>query len=131
MTAKSKWRGHPIVFSDEWQYADTLESVAETWKERPCGHCGSPSTPDGHDGCLGTIPGVMNACCGHGDSADAYVQFENGSRFGGMAAVAFFKGKRNMSKQSRESSRILKCGSVQTAPDGPYTDDNYSTKNLR
>lgn len=30
------------------------------------------------DPCLGELPGVAGACCGHGDPSKAYVSFENG-----------------------------------------------------
>ncbi len=43
-----------------------------------CDHCGLPDTPEGHDACLGTIPGAMNACCGHGDVKCAYIQYQAG-----------------------------------------------------
>ena len=33
---------------------------------RPCVRCGRMPTPEGHDACLGTLPGVEHACCGHG-----------------------------------------------------------------
>ena len=79
MMAKNYLRGHLIEFVDnEWVYCDTKESTADTWKKRPCGHCGLPNTIEGHDGCLGTLPGVMNACCGHGNINDAYIQFDDG-----------------------------------------------------
>lgn len=42
-----------------------------------CGHCGLPRTKEGHDGCIGTLEGVKNACCGHGEEAVAYVQFDH------------------------------------------------------
>jgi len=42
-----------------------------------CGHCGRDATPEGHDGCVGTLIGVMNACCGHGNPEAAYVQFDH------------------------------------------------------
>lgn len=42
-----------------------------------CGLCGKPRTPEGHDACIGTMPGVANACCGHGDTPCAYVQYWN------------------------------------------------------
>ena len=68
-------RGHQIVLAgDVWLYADTGELVSEN-PDRPCGHCGLPNTPEGHDACLGTVPGAINACCGHGVAAAAYVQF--------------------------------------------------------
>lgn len=41
-----------------------------------CDHCWLGPTPEGHDGCLGTLPGpIMNACCGHGNSSQAYIQY--------------------------------------------------------
>ena len=76
MANKEYLRGHQIEFiDDEFVYCDTKESTADTWKERPCGHCGLWNTPEDHDGCLGTLPGLMNACCGHGNINVAYVQF--------------------------------------------------------
>ena len=69
-------RGHQIEkVNDQYVYSDTKEPTAGN--ERDCGHCGLRNTIEGHDGCLGTLPGVMNACCGHGHQ-EAYVQFENG-----------------------------------------------------
>jgi len=48
-----------------------------------CAHCGKDPTPEGHDGCLGTLPHpVMNACCGHGDERMAYIQFFGSSGIG-------------------------------------------------
>lgn len=32
----------------------------------PCVRCGRSPTPEGHDACLGYLPGVESACCGHG-----------------------------------------------------------------
>lgn len=43
-----------------------------------CNRCNRPPTPEGFDACLGRLPGVKNACCGHGDPTCGYVQFENG-----------------------------------------------------
>lgn len=43
-----------------------------------CLHCGLQVTPEGHDGCIGTLGnGVMNACCGHGSIDMAYIQFDH------------------------------------------------------
>ncbi|GAA0581126.1 hypothetical protein GCM10008997_32520 [Halomonas salifodinae] len=54
-----------------------------------CANCGLGPTPEGHDGCLGTLPGdaVMNACCGHGDDRQAYIQYWDGGRIAGPEAV--------------------------------------------
>ncbi len=88
----SHLRGHEIVLvNEEWCFVDTLERSASTWLQRPCGLCGEENTPEGHDVCLGTLPGVMNACCGHGDLRDAYVQFHDGTSIQGQAAITFVK----------------------------------------
>ena len=42
-----------------------------------CLHCGLKRTSEGHDGCIGTLPNVMNACCGHGRTSEAYIQFNH------------------------------------------------------
>ena len=58
-------RGHKVGTSNgrDWLYCDTL---AEFDDSRPCIRCGLMPTKEGHDACLGTIPGVRDACCGHG-----------------------------------------------------------------
>lgn len=82
-----KHRGHLMRFDGvEWKYDDFNTSVSD-WPDRPCGHCGLANTAEGHDGCLGTLPNVMNACCGHGDVADAYVQYSRGMAVYGEEAV--------------------------------------------
>lgn len=77
MKKDSKLRGHPIYFNGEWRYKDNGEPTAENWKHRACGHCEKPNRPDEHDACLGELPGVINACCGHGNERDAYIMFED------------------------------------------------------
>jgi hypothetical protein len=42
-----------------------------------CGLCCCERLPDGCDPCLGKLPGVANACCGHG-IGDGYLIFKNG-----------------------------------------------------
>lgn len=83
------WRGHPIIETDGvWRYVDTGEAVADD-KDRACGLCGKANTPEGYDGCLGELAGVMNACCGHGELSIAYVQFADGRRLGGGLAMGW------------------------------------------
>lgn len=87
MTAKGLLRGHPIVFiNDEWLYKDSRQPTV-WFKDRPCGFCGARNTVDGHDGCLGILPGIMNACCGHGQAKETYVQFLDGISISGESAV--------------------------------------------
>lgn len=75
MTATSKCRGHDIYYkSDDWYYLDSGESVPNN-PDRICAHCKLPNRDDGCDPCIGKLPGVSNACCGHGSATDAYIQF--------------------------------------------------------
>jgi hypothetical protein len=85
----NKYRGHIIYQeNDIWFYKDTKEPVSEN-KNRACGHCDLPNTAEGHDGCLGTLPDVQNACCGHGSITDVYVQFYDYTRISGVEAREF------------------------------------------
>lgn len=72
--SRATHRGHIMTETPQgWVYADTGRLVSE-WPNRPCGHCHLPNRADGHDACLGELPGVTNACCGHGHAASAYIQ---------------------------------------------------------
>jgi hypothetical protein len=42
-----------------------------------CPKCGNRQMKEGYDPCLGKIPGVTKACCGHGND-QPYLHFENG-----------------------------------------------------
>ena len=46
-------------------------------KKEVCGHCNLKRTKEGYDGCIGYLPNVMNACCGHGEKSMAYVQLNH------------------------------------------------------
>lgn len=66
MTTRSWFRGHEVRWIEAekcWVYAD---DGSPTEIERQCKRCGRPPTAEGHDACLGEIPGVTAACCGHG-----------------------------------------------------------------
>lgn len=84
-------RGHPIYFDGEWRYLDNDEPTVDGWKNRDCGKCKKPNRPDGHDACLGVLPNVINACCGHGSIKEAYVQFEDKSIQRGEKALRHFE----------------------------------------
>jgi len=65
-TVTSHTRGHLIYWDEDrkaWFYADDSTSVSN---ERPCAKCNKMPTPEGHDPCLGHIPGAIGVCCGHG-----------------------------------------------------------------
>ena len=87
MIIKLKYRGNKITLkNNNWYYEETKELVSKTHGKMPCGHCGREYTKEGHDGCLGGLIGLMNACCGHGVVNEAYVQFWDGERVGGADA---------------------------------------------
>jgi hypothetical protein len=79
--ARGRSRGHAIVTSDgtTWVYEDDGAPYVDA---RPCAACGlkplgiDPTTNGlgGPDGCLGYLPGVDFACCGHGIPEDEYVK---------------------------------------------------------
>lgn len=72
-------RGHDAVVDDDGilRYCDD-HTPADAEHDRPCAKCGlSASEPGGPDPCLGRLPGVRNACCGHGVQ-EPYIEFENG-----------------------------------------------------
>ena len=77
-----KHRGHPMYQDAKgvWRFSDNGKPVSETWGDRPCGLCGREGTSNYGfpDPCLGMLPGVTNACCGHGNPKEAYMCFESG-----------------------------------------------------
>jgi hypothetical protein len=72
IVAYSYFRGHPVVClagEDCERYADDLTPTVDEAGisvERPCVQCGLLTAPDGPDPCLGLLPDVRAACCGHG-----------------------------------------------------------------
>lgn len=67
--------GYKIEYiNNQWIYSDTKESID---KSRPCKYCGKYPTKEGYDGCLGYLPNVTSACCGH-RIEKPYVVFNNG-----------------------------------------------------
>ena len=45
--------------------------------EPPCPFCGKRAKPNGPDPCLGELPGVESACCGHGQH-QGWIRFDEG-----------------------------------------------------
>ena len=82
--ARSSVGGHPIRWRDgKWVYEDGVPLPGFGGPPlRPCGRCGeampSEEVADSADACLGLLPGVDNACCGHGTRSESYIQFANG-----------------------------------------------------
>lgn len=57
-----------------------------------CPKCGRKETSEGHDPCIANLPGVLNACCGHGNK-EGYIMFENGITIRGNFTVENKNGK--------------------------------------
>ena len=55
---------------------------ATGWQPRACAHCDLPYGESLHDPCLGTLEGVVEACCGHGNESRRYVSYADGRREG-------------------------------------------------
>lgn len=57
-------------------------------KPDPCEKCGHKKEFKGEvDGCLGLLPGVVDACCGHGDRSKSYIHFQDGTVLTGFVEV--------------------------------------------
>jgi len=70
-------RGHEIIVDNElWLYKDNNKPV-KLDPNRKCNKCKKENTLEDHDPCLAGLPGVINACCGHGTD-EGYIQFKNG-----------------------------------------------------
>ncbi len=89
MSATGNLRGHPIYFDDVWRYVDNNEPTVGA--ERSCGICLKATGPSGYDPCIGEVPGAVNACCGHGEDEEAYVQYPDGVRLDGIDAIRVFR----------------------------------------
>ena len=74
----SKMNGNLIYYDEAaeiFRYASDDEPI--NWNNhRPCPKCGKRPLDTSEDACLGHLPGVVQACCGHG--GEGYIEFENG-----------------------------------------------------
>jgi len=78
---KSWLRGHPIIWINEkGVYEDDKSDIPVNDEDtRPCASCGVKyGMGIQADPCLGILPGVDSACCGHGIKENAYIRFING-----------------------------------------------------
>ena len=82
MVLKGQWHGNNIYHNAAlllWCYTED-DCPVEDDPRRSCKHCGVEATIEGHDACLGTLPGVKFACCGHGGNREAYISFIDGRK---------------------------------------------------
>lgn len=62
-----------------WRQFDQLRKAlakARPTSSKPCRLCHRIRCPNGHDPCIANLPGLINACCGHG-VACGYAIFED------------------------------------------------------
>lgn len=77
--AESFFRGHQVYYDFDsriWRFIDNGKPVGSR-KLLPCKKCGCLPSKDGHDTCLGKLPGIKAACCGHG-AKKSYVIWKDG-----------------------------------------------------
>lgn len=73
----SQMRGHFVRWNgSDWRYVDDNSLVTAP---RPCALCRQPCALGEPDPCLGFIPGVRGACCGHG-VMEGYILYHDGRR---------------------------------------------------
>lgn len=83
MVATSHLLGHKIIYKNEkWVYEDGTT----TDKVRSCTLCDKQQTSEGHDRCIQNLPGVGDACCGHG-AHEGYIIFNDGRSIRGYFKV--------------------------------------------
>lgn len=81
-------RGHSIVQqpnSSVWVFEDNLEPC---YHQRACIKCKIMATPFEADPCIGMLPDVKFACCGHGIKGKDYVLMNSGER---MSLAEYYK----------------------------------------
>lgn len=78
---------------------ESLVMMTNGW-DRPCAACNfTCSTKYGPDPCLGWLPNVEHACCGHGDVSQAYVILESDARYDGREAILVMQGLKELKEQ--------------------------------
>lgn len=70
-------------------------------KGSTCTKCGEPHKHNEADPCLGMLPGVMNACCGHGKIGSAYLQFLDGQCIRGQSALIIIEELKKQPEEDR------------------------------
>ena len=85
MSSRAYVRGHEVYYdfkNETYRYSDDDTEVfmvvsGKVSDERDCPYCELPPGDEQCDACLGLLPGVKAACCGHGDRKSSYVIFND------------------------------------------------------
>lgn len=72
--------GRQTETGTQWRYSDGTVCATVGWTPdsfryastvKPCPECSEFPDPTGEDPCLGVLPGITSACCGHGELMEA------------------------------------------------------------
>jgi hypothetical protein len=69
-----------VSMSDAIEIASDLKQAKPTLT-RTCALCKRPRTKSGHDPCIEDLPGVLQACCGHGVTDGYFVLADTDETF--------------------------------------------------
>lgn len=83
-----------------------MGNYLDGYAKATCAHCGINRTNEGHDGCIGFLENVMNACCGHGENKTAYVQFWNKESIRGEKALEYIRANKWYLASEKQPERI-------------------------
>ena len=75
-------KGHKLVWDSKTNTYSFPGGIEVDVRSVHCRSCGRQETDDGHDACLADLPGVVNACCGHG-TKKGYIMLEGGTTIRG------------------------------------------------
>ena len=84
---KSTYRGNTIIYNEKkkiWEFEDKLDSDTFTsdiskYRTVKCPNCQNYIERGAPDHCIGHLPEVVSACCGHGKKR-GYIVFKNGKK---------------------------------------------------
>jgi hypothetical protein len=77
-----------IVYGNTNQFYSDDDRPVDRKEPRPCSLCKMQWPSGKPDACLGQLPGVKDACCGHGVE-ESYIEFHNGVRVSNFARIEY------------------------------------------